>query len=77
VVAIQNLKQGYCRSWCLVAGGNLLEAGWQVNIIIFVAAKFMFWLFVHNDDDDNDDNDGDDDQDDDNKAINCWQQLGE
>jgi hypothetical protein len=30
-VAIKEMKQGYYRSWCLVAGGNLLEAGRQVN----------------------------------------------
>jgi hypothetical protein len=46
VVAIKDLKQGYCRSWCLVARGKSLEAGWQVSIINFVAAKFMFGLFV-------------------------------
>jgi hypothetical protein len=45
-VAIKDLKRGYCSSWCLVAGGNLLKGGWQVNIINFVAAKFMFGLFV-------------------------------
>jgi hypothetical protein len=45
-VAIKDLKRGYCRSWCQVARGNLSEAGWQVNYINFVAAKFMLGLFV-------------------------------
>jgi hypothetical protein len=29
-----------------VGGGNLSKGGWQVNNINFVAAKFMFGLFV-------------------------------
>ncbi len=47
VVTIQSLKRGYCRSWCLVAGGNLLEAGWGVNIINFVRPNWCLGFLCH------------------------------